>query len=384
MLQLQIADANVSTGSIGVSWCLDHEVLKELAAQGLHDPQVVIVVAPTKKYHLSKESRRVVPLKDLMTYIECRVAGENKVYGLVSFREPKDAREHYLSKEDGAYQNNVLDYDGENYSSRLIGQEDHENIESGNYKYLSEPLKISVPKGVFAPEPPKWEKSWVNLFFRSKVVDQCHYRRRRMFAYSVQLLVVGFNLLIRSLLLLLGVLTGARDLSLKYLNPITYRWKDTFEIWERGSVFIFRQPEDEDPDDKLKYIPPGYLFRSFWLTPLMPLIVIPTALLLWFHHPIAAFTALSIIFLAIPGLLVAISYLAVNGNGGRLVKKVWKSVKNVFTSDELWYLQQEDMQLITCNTDKSPTTYKSLPARRKTVRLRFQNLKTKVCKPFSA
>jgi hypothetical protein len=124
----------------------------------------VIVVAPTKNYHIKKESRKVVPLKDLMTYIECRAAGPSKVYGLITFREPKEAREHYLSKEDRAYQNNVLDYDGESYSSRLIGQESRDAIESGNYKYLSEPLTISVPKGVFAKDPPKWEKAWVNLF----------------------------------------------------------------------------------------------------------------------------------------------------------------------------------------------------------------------------
>jgi len=383
MLQLQIADPNVSTGSVAVSWCLDHEVLKELANQGLHDPQIVIVVAPTEKYHISKESRRVVPLKDLMTYIECRSAGPNKIYALISFREPKDAREHYLSKEDGAYRNNVLDYDGESYSSRLIGQEDPDDIEAGNYKYLSEPLAINVPKGVFAPEPPKWEKAWVNLFFRSKTVDQCDYRRRRLFAYSIQLLIVGFNLLVRSLILLLGLLTGARDLSLKYLNPITYRWKDTFEIWESGSVFIKHQPEDDNAGEELAYIPPGYLLRSFWLAPLMPLFSIPVGLLVWFHHPYWALSILLIVFLALPVLLVTISYLATNGNGGRLFRKTWKYVTNLFTTDELWYLQQEDMQLITCNSDKSPTTYKSLPARKKTVRLRFQNLKTKVCKPFS-
>lgn len=383
MLQLQIADPNVSTGSIGVSWCLDHEVLKELADQGLHDPQIVIVVAPTEKYHTSKESRRVVPLKDLMTYIECRASGPSKIYALISFREPKDAREHYLSKDGGVYQNNVLDYDGESYSSRLLGQEDRSDRESGNYKYLSEPIAITVPKAVFAKEPPKWEKPWVNLFFRSKVIDQCDYRRRRLFAYSIQLLIVGFNLFLRSLILLLGLLTGARSWSFRFLNPITYKLKETWEIWEGGSIFIRHQPEDEDPDEKLKYVPPGYLLRSFWLAPLMPLISIPVGLFYWTHHPYIATSILLGLFLVAPALLVLISYLATNGNGGRLVKKVWHGITNMFTSDELWYLNQEDMQLITCNTDKSPTTYKSLPARKKTVRLRFQNLKTKVCKPFS-
>lgn len=382
MLQLQIADGNISSGSVAVSWCLDHEVLKDLADQGLLDPQVVVVVAPTKNYHLSKESRRVVPLKDLMTYIECRAAGNSKIYGLISFRKPKEAREHYLAKEDGAYRNNVLDYDGEGYSSLLLGQEDNEDRTNGTYKYLSQPLEIEVPKAVFAPEPPQWEKPWVNMFFRQKVVDQCNYRRRRLFAYLVQPWIIGFNLLIRTILLVLGLLTGARNWSLKYLNPITYIWKDTWDIWEDGSIFIRHQPEDENPDVNLKIITPSYAVRSFWPTLFMPLFVIPIGLFLWYHHPVVASL---IVFVPVLGVLLAclVSYLVANGNGGKLLRKAWNGVTGLFESSELWYMQQDDIQLITCSKDKGPLTYKNLPARRKTIRLRFQNLKTKVCKPFS-
>lgn len=382
MLQLQIADANLSSGSVAVSWCLDHEILKRLADEKLTDPQVIIVVAPTENYHLSKESRKVVPLKDLMTYIECRVAGKNKIYGLISTRKPKDAREHYLSKDGNEFQNNVLDYDGEGYSSRLIGAEDDEHREPGTYQFLSDPLDIEVPKAAFAKDPPKWEKPWVNHYFRQKVVDQCHYRRRRIFAYGVQPFIVLAFSLVKTLILLAGLLTGAREWSLKYYKPLTYGIRDTFDIWENGSFFIHHQPEDDDPNEELKYLPPGYLLRSFWSLPFMPLFAIPMALFVWNHHPVAAFSVLGTL-VGLGALLCLISYLATNGNGGKFIKKAWDKVTSLFVSDELWYLQQEDMELITCNTDKKPTTYKSLSGKRKTVRLRFQNLKTKVCRPFS-
>jgi len=208
MLQLQIADANMSSGSVAVSWCLDHAILKLLADEKLTDPQVVVVVAPTKNYHLSKESRKVVPLKDLMTYIECRASGENKIYGVISTRKPKDAREFYLSKEDGEYRNNVLDYDGEGYSSRLLGREEEDHREPGTYQYLADPLTIQVPKAAFAKDPPKWEKQWVNHYFRQKPVDQCAYRRRRLFAYGVQPFIVLFWSIVKTLILLLGLLTS--------------------------------------------------------------------------------------------------------------------------------------------------------------------------------
>lgn len=383
MLQLQIADANISGGSVAVSWCLDHEVLKALADQGLVDPQVIVVVAPTKNYHISKESRKVVPLKDLMTYIECRASGKSKIYGLISMRKGKEAREHYLAKEDGAYRNNVLDYDGETYSSRLIGAEDDEDVRNGTYKMLSPPLEIEVPEAAFAPEPSAWEKVWVNHMFRRKVVDQCDFRRRRLFAYIVQPWIIFFQNLIRSFILLAGVLTGAKKLSLKYLfHPLTYGLKETFEIWEKGSIFIQRLPEDDTESTDLKFLTPSYAFRSFWALLFMPLFSIPIVWLALRHHPYIAGVIAAVPILTLM-IFCLMAYLVSRGNGSRLFKKAWDGVNNLLTTDKLWYLDQDEVQIITCNTDKKPLTYKNLPARRKTIRLRFQNLKTKVCKPFS-
>jgi hypothetical protein len=357
-------------------------VLKLLAEKGLPDPQVVVVVAPTKNYHLSKESRKVVPLKDLMTYIECRAAGDNKIYGLISFRKAKDAREHYLTKEDGVYLNNILDYDGETYSSNLIGQESYEDRQKETYRFLSQPLAIEVPKAVFAPEPPKWERPWVNHYFRQKVVDQCHYRRRRLFAYLVQPFIVLFFSLVKTLLLVLGLLTGARAWSTKYLHPLTYGLKDTFEIWEKGSYFVKHLPEDEEESTDLKFLTPTYALRSFWALLFMPLFSLPIIWFLLRHHPvIAGLIAFVPIFFI--GLFCLIAYLISRGNANRLFKKAWDGLNNLLTSDKLWYMDQDEVQLITCSGDKGPLTYKNLPARRKTVRLRFQNFKTKVCKPFS-
>ena len=75
MLELQITDNDVSTGSVQISWCVDAEVLKELADKKVKEPQLVIVVAPEgDNYDLRKEMRKVVPLKDLMTYMEFRAA----------------------------------------------------------------------------------------------------------------------------------------------------------------------------------------------------------------------------------------------------------------------------------------------------------------------
>jgi len=163
---------------------------------------------------------------------------------------------------------------------------------------------------------------------------------------------------------------------------LTYGFRDTFDIWDEGSIFVKHQPEDDDAGEELKIITPSYLLRSFYLVPFMPLVAIPVVFFFASHHPIIA----SSILLGLVGIgltLSLVSYLVETGNGGKWLRQAWKALTGVFESDELWYLQQEDMEIITCNTDKKPLTYKNLPSKRKTVGLRFQNLKTKVCRPFS-
>ena len=124
MFQLQVASTDVSNGNLAVAWCVDQQVLKSLADDGITDPQVVIVTAPTEHYHITKEYRKVVPLKDLMTYIEFKASGANKIWAFVSRQGVKAARTRYLHRDGGEFATGVLDPDGSDwnpYISALIG-----------------------------------------------------------------------------------------------------------------------------------------------------------------------------------------------------------------------------------------------------------------------
>jgi hypothetical protein len=374
MFQLQIADADVTNGTIAVSWCLDQEILKELADKQITDPHVVICVAPTDKYHLNKEYRKVVPLKDLMTYIEFRTPGKNKIWGFISYQKGRSARKKYLEKQDGEFHTNILGYDGDEYADWLT---DSEEMVDGTYRSLSQPITVAVPKAVFAKEPRQWEKTWVNHLFRDKVIDQCEFRRRRLFAYSVQPLVVLGNMLLRAVIILFAVLTLCKNVSLKYLvHPLMYSLKDTFEIFERGSVAVNHLPEDDETVDK--FPPPAYFVKSFWKTPIMPLFWLPVLWLLWRHK----YTALGIAGGAVVLVFVLLMFIGFLTNHFKVVKNFFAKIGSWFESDKLWYMDQGEVDIITCN-EKGPLTYNSLPGHRKTIRLRFQNLKSKVCKPFS-
>jgi hypothetical protein len=375
MFQLQIADADVTNGTIAVSWCLDEEILKELADKQVQDPHVVICVAPQDNYHLAKEYRKVVPLKDLMTYIEFRVPGKNKIWGFVSYQKGKDARKKYLGKQDGEFQTNILSYDGDEYASWLS---DDEELPDGTFQSLSTPFTVAVPKAVFAKEPRKWEKTWVNYLFRDKVIDQCEFRRRRLFAYGLQPFIMLGNLLLRSVIILFATLTLCKNISLKYLfHPLMYSLKDTFEVFEKGSVAVVHLPEDDREVDK--FPPPAYFIKSFWKTPIMPLIWLPVLWMVW-HHKYVGLSILGATLFLVFVLLMLIGFLT---NHFKVVKNFFAKIGSWFESDELWYMEEGEIDMVLCTKDKKPLTYNNLPGHRKTIRLRFQNLKSKVCKPFS-
>ena len=378
MFQLQLADADVTNGTIAVSWCLDQEILKELADEKVIDPQVIICVAPVDNYHLNKEYRKVIPLKDLMTYIEFRASGKNKIWGLVSHKSVKEARVRYLEKSDGEFHTNILNFDGDQYAASIRDSDEEDG--KGNFKSLSQPIEVTVPGAVFAKEPSQWEKTWVNHLFRDKVIDQCEFRRRRLFAYGVQPFIVFANLCLRVILTVIAAGFFARDFSFRYLaHPLGYSLLDSMELFEKGSLLIKHLPEDDKAINKVPN--PSYLFRSFWLVPFMPVVWIPLLLLAATKH----YTGFSVWGCAL--LLVAFVFLLVSflANHASVLKVPFTTAWAWMNphSEDLWYLNQDEVEIITCNQEKKPITYNSLPNKRKTARLRFQLLKSKVCKPFS-
>lgn len=382
MFELKIADLDASSGTVPVSWCVDHETLKLLSDRNVEDPQVVIVVSPTgSSYHSSKEYRKVVPLKDLITYIEFRSSGTNKVWGFISLRPLKDANNRYLTRDYGDFKTDILSYDGNDWS---ITFQPHYN--PNNVLLNSTPLTVEVPKQCFAKEPWAWEKAWVNAFFRTKCIDQCDFRRRRIFAYTIQPILMFFNIMVRLLILLVSAAVGARNCSIQpVIHPFRYSIGDAQEIISGGSIFIRQLPEDSkshwDPDSVRSGL--SYLFRSFYLLPLMPIVSIPLVLLTVYHH----WMVLLLIGAAVIGGLIIFSIVTaiLTGTFGLFGKQIYQklSALNKDEDSNLWYMQRNEMDLLVCNTSKKPLTLASLPSNKKTMRLRFLDLKAKVCKPFS-
>lgn len=369
MFKLQVANPDATGGNLLLTWCADQDLLKKLLDNGITDPQVVIVVAPTTNYDISKEYRKVVPLKDLMTYVELKVAGPNKIWGFVydtvDLRASR-VRDKFLGRNSGQFDTWVLSSDGNGFSP-------YHDYDS------SDPISIEVPKQVFAKEPAQWEKTWVNHWFRDKPQDQCDFRRRRLLAYTVQPVAVALDLLVRSVFLLLSTLWLSRGMTFRYLlHPLSYALGDGWDVMEGGSWAIANLPEDEAggyPELTLSYV-----VRKFWKAPLMPVVLCVGWALYHFHMLWAALLVIWIVLIFLGGVLLIAS-----GAITHCVDSLGKWLSSQKEETAPWYLDQEEIDLVTCNPNMAKrTSIKALPRRHRTVKLRFQDLKSKVCRPFSA
>lgn len=374
MFELHVADVNVTGGSLPVSWCIDAELLKYLSDNNVKDPLVVIVTAPVGEgnYAEHKESRKIVPLKDLLAYVNFRASGKNRIWAFISQKSLKGAKKSYLSKMDGTYDSTLLENDGEEFYEYFFSDKSNKELLSAPY------VEVDVPAECFAPEPSKFDKAWVNHFFRQKPADQCEYRRRRIFAYVVQPVVMLFNVALRFVFTLISLLFGARTFSFKPLMyPLRYSITDgTINLVDltKGSVFI----RQFDHEGKLfSENPFSFLLKKFCLLPFMPAVLIPFLLLQRLKGTLFVSSIIGGVMLA-----TAIVLFVVLGG----YEPIWNRINKLFsnTNEEAWYLNKEEMDLIVCNGDKKIRTFTDLPPKKKTLKLRYLDLKSKVCKPFSA
>lgn len=359
MFQIKIADIDVSTGSVPISWCLDLETLDLFAKNGLTDPQVVIVVSPVDNYHMSKEFRKIAPLKDLIAYVEFNSPGPNKIWAFVSYHTKSEVKDTYLSKFRGGFNTSILDSNGSGF-----------NLFFENALAKSS-IDVDVPSGLFATSPSNLESDWVNYLYNYKCSDQCEFRRRRLFAYIIQPFIVLAQQFIRLVITLISLLIGAKNFSIQPLiHPLSISNIDSTEIMFGGSIFIKDPLNDDSYDYKNKYL--NWLDK-YHLLPLMPAISIPVlCAIIFMPWPILVGIFLGLFLTALVALLTITQELRI-----MFFEKIFSLFKNNS------FLNNEEIALLNCNLESKPLTFNSLPSNKRTIKLRLQDIKSKVCKPFS-
>lgn len=356
---LHIADTDISAGTIPVSWCVKPEHFPELIKQFGNNPKVVLVIAPIKNYNISKEIRKMVPLRELMTYLEFKTPGQHRIWAFLV-----NQNNMYLDKRSRGYIYSVLNDDGNDWSAEfnIIGTD-----ENGNNKYqpkAAATLDVNIPFKAFAPEPPEWEKKWVNHFFDYKATDQCDFRRRRLFAYSIQPFLILLQILAFKLpVTLLALLIGARNFSfIPLLHPLTYDCGDQFDILYGGSIFINKNLRCPDEGAGVKQLV-SFCLKKLYLVPFMPLVLVLMVLLcLNLKILLMMSVILMTIILAISTIICYCLYI---------------------DHKEETPIDLKELEYLSCTPDKIPYSINNMPKKKKTVKLYYQNLKGKICRPFS-
>jgi len=362
MLTLTIPDKDITNGSIPISWCLDHESIKELMDAGNTNPTILIVVAPQNGYHIKKEVRYVCALSELMTYISFIRPGENRIFALIFQSSVSSIKDSELSKHKGEYNSRILRHDG----TAIYNYDD----------YIKTSLDVDVPADIFAKEPSDWEKNWVLWLVKDKGMDQCDFRRKRLFAYTVQPFIMLGNILLRFLFTFLSASLLLKSFTFKcLLHPMSTDFEDLNDLVS-GRMFFYKPIEkfysEESPEKFLAHI------RDMLLIAKLVVPILFTPLILLFLIPLIYFGGTT----AIMAVLVSILIVGFIASITMWLMVKLKNLTNKEENPKIKDLLKEEIDFLLCNSNYNFTKISSLPPKKRSIKLRFQQIKSKICRPF--
>lgn len=360
-LELHVSETTTQSSVIPVHWCISPELLQKLK-QTCKIPYVLLVTAPEKTWKIGEDSnlefRKLVPIFDLMGYVDFKCSGENIILAVVG---PLSKLNYYLERtkfgyQDSIFQNVVEDEDQEIPEVTLCVKHDCKALTM---------IKVNVPKESFAKSPPDWEKTWVNLWFGGKNShDQCGFRKRRLLAYSVQPIVMFLYMLLRIFLSALWFLSGQK------IN----NWQATYDVINLSIEDVTNIDVNEISDRWL--VIPGIkgsakhlisvLCPSLWLFNLFCVYMFD---FLWYAMPAAILVGFGLLIVCV--LLTTTNFHA-----------KFRRIYNNWQRQKQEKLIKETEQALICSGQRyfRPS---DIPKPNRSIKIRFEGIKSKVCRPFS-
>ncbi len=262
----------ILNGDIPVRWCVTPKLVSELEEHKVKDAHVLLVTATPKGTEMD---RKIVPITELMTYVRFTRAGHMKIYGFILTGAPGRKRlyQTYKRKSEGVPYTDVIC----NYTNKPF--------DDIKYEYTRVEVDVIIPSGVFGKEPGPWMKWYVNMWhnMNGRVIDECHYRRRLLLAFTLKWIPV----LIWSLSMVVGrfAVCGGLALSGYYKN---IKWGRIFQPykWNNISYHILDCTNDKNAfllsrshscwgDGK-------YDITMFITVPIIPAVLLGQSLIIWF------------------------------------------------------------------------------------------------------
>lgn len=431
-LRLHINGQDAQDAVFPIRWCLSPRLFSFLRDNGIKAYLLLTILGKGKWEE--RNTRQLIPITDLMAYLTFYRAGDHTIFGAVIWEQNSDEKRlrQILLKQVGyCYDFSLFDDEGHFLSSDGLEKVEEQNglcfysvpADEDKKDYpASATLKVSVDKRFFAKDPPSWLRDWVNLWFNHDPVDQCSFRRRMILAFTLQPPAVGlvliFSFLLRSFLLFFGTFLGLRGLNWKAIipssrydsigdvfdDPQKRRWRE-----DRWRIFFLYDSEHEQ--------------RPIWFISLWPPIAsaaiiaitlfgrkitnLPVSHLLndavrWTLIVIVAVNVLcftvKILFVgAVVGFEWCHGILSSPERRKRRQQAKWakEDRRRMLAEQKATLIEQRRKMLaassftppalelaLVCDHLPKVAALSALPANQRTIRLRFMDLKRKVCRPF--
>ncbi|MDP3004520.1 MAG: hypothetical protein Q8N43_03430 [Candidatus Azambacteria bacterium] len=395
-MKLIISETQVQDATIPIRWCLDRNELEKLKEREVKNPSLLLVVTTPSGNEWAEMDRYLIPLDQMLAYVQFHKPGKNRILAAVVWRQDGDVSKLkeliFERKSSLQYEKKVLTYNKksfqrDNYQWEFIGGETE--------------LEVVVPEELFAKEPPAYERWWVNLWFETKPRDQCQYRRRRMIAYTIQVPIVFLFVIFISICRILAAGTllflGKRKVDLKpIIHPFLY---DSMGVWERTEASVFLLDAKGKRRHWLVAFFSPLVFLAFVVILIYISLIFPSffSLLQWWHYLIislAAMVGIAVVVNALFAVIFILHFLfrltfpVKKSRAEERAKKRTEKRYAEFAEERRLRevkksrLRAELEQLLACNGEFVPKL-SALPRKKRTVYLRFQNLKVRVCKPFA-
>ncbi len=365
-----------------LAWCVTGRLMEKI--EEFKNPHLLIVnrTFRVEDYGTWKETVysdkwvKVVPLANAMQYLSFTSPGENElcVYVVDLDGPPATAairRIRALITENALYGNSIsiIGPSGridQLYATRVMNEK-------------PEKLVVNVPVEMFAPPPAGWRRKIVGAFFRGKEVDQCHFRKRFMIALPLAVVVAFFGYNFKTLHALTILFFGFAKLNWAAFKDPLGRFSAVFHREESGYWF----GEGERPDIgtywRILEDEKGRSRVSIWsiLNPavlLSILALLSAAVSIGLLDVLLVIGAMILFFGMIFGLVVLIR--------SDFVRDARMRHEQTVAAKE----RERSMQIlktITCDMHLPANSVRELPKELQTVSLRFNDFKTKVCRPFA-
>jgi hypothetical protein len=363
------------------------ELYQRLKAYEFENPHLLVAVSSVVEIdygegavdtQYEQTSTYLVPLRQLFTYVQFARPGKNRISVTVVNIDKTDASQ--ATKIRRGYK---------------VVATDNGNINSSNglaRSYVQAFQDVDIPQQVFAPPPTGWKKFLVSQYFSGKGDDQCGFRRRWMVGLVIAVLHQLAGVIVRPAAVLWAVLGLQRDISWKSIrsyqltavvaNSGTSRWTTDSKGHDRDGAGYY-----------LRFISPLAFGIYAAVLVVLSTIVFGIFNIIQIHdtgsdqaHPLVGWGWMDTFWVVnsvMLGILLLIGVFAIGGFVIGLISS--QTAEQRRAAAELARKRSFDKlftHMASAPRVDGDVTWEAIPEEAKTLHLRFNHIKTKVCKPF--